>query len=391
MIDSIYKGQFGKEVEALPDILDLRASNLAGDLSVGEQDIIKEKLAIEIDSNFRPFITKWNITSGDVIELPTQTTTYSNYFRIDWGDGTIENYTGSTNCTHTYATTGEFLVEIYGRLESWAGGSLSNNDTKLIEIVQWGDTEWKVIQFTKYYNLATLPVSESPNLLKCITTPLFRYCALTSIPANIFATGRFITSFRQTFRNNAITAIPLGIFDNCFNAKSFEDMLAYNQIIDIPEDLFKYNINAINFNGSFSNNIIETVNSSIFDNNVNAESFWGTFSSNSIIQFPTGIHKNNYRVKTFKEEFRYNTGITGIADPLWNRFPVPEGKDFAQYSETLDNFSDIPTYWGGTSTLTYGKRISKHIWNGSQAEYDRMPQVWKDDVTFIKIVAGVIT
>ena len=36
MIDSIYKGKFGKEVESLPPILDLRASNLAGDLSAAE-------------------------------------------------------------------------------------------------------------------------------------------------------------------------------------------------------------------------------------------------------------------------------------------------------------------------------------------------------------------
>ena len=46
MIDSIYKGKFGKEVEALPDILDLRASNLAGDLNEAERDVIKTKLSI---------------------------------------------------------------------------------------------------------------------------------------------------------------------------------------------------------------------------------------------------------------------------------------------------------------------------------------------------------
>jgi len=47
MIDSIYKGKFGKEVEALPPILDLRASNLAGDLSTAEKDEIKTKLSME--------------------------------------------------------------------------------------------------------------------------------------------------------------------------------------------------------------------------------------------------------------------------------------------------------------------------------------------------------
>ena len=391
MIDSIYKGKFGKEVQALPDILDLRASNLAGDLSVSEQDEIKEKLAIEIDSNFRPFITKWNITAGDVIELPTQTTTYSNYFRIDWGDGTIENYTGSTPCAHTYATTGEFLVEIYGRLESWAGGTGKQGSLRLIEIVQWGDTEWRLLDFSYYPNLSILPSVVSPRLLNLITKPSFRNCALTAIPLNLFDSGRFITSFYHTFYGNIITVIPGVLFNKCFNAVDFEGVFRTNQITAVPTDLFKYNLNAKIFKFAFRDNLITIVDPSIFDYAILAESFEATFYGNNISQFPTGIHKNNYRVKTFKEEFRHNSGITGIADPLWNRFPVPEGFNFAQYSETLDNFIDIPTYWGGTSTLTYGKRISKHIWNGSQAEYDRMPQVWKDDATFIKIVAGVIT
>ena len=43
-IISRYPLQFEKEVEALPDILDLRASNLAGDLSTGEKDAIRLKI-----------------------------------------------------------------------------------------------------------------------------------------------------------------------------------------------------------------------------------------------------------------------------------------------------------------------------------------------------------
>jgi len=365
--------------------LDLRASNLAGDLSVSEQDDFKEKIAIEIDSNFRPFITKWNITTGDVIELPTETTDYSNYFRIEWGDGTIENYTGATPCTHTYNTTGEFIVKIYGRLESWAGGSFDNDDTKLTEISQWGDTEWKLLQFTKYHNLATLPVSDSPNLLKCITIPFFKYCALTSIPANIFETGRFITHFNGAFLGNDITAIPSGLFDKCFNALDFTGVFWMNKITAVPADLFKYNVNAKIFGYAFRENLITTVDPSIFDYAVLAEDFQATFYDNDIAQFPTGIHKNNYRLKDISQEFRYNYSMQGIADPLWNRVPAIDGETFIN-GEQLTNYADIPTFWGGTSALTYGQRISKHIWTGSQAEYDRMPQVWKDDATFTKVI-----
>jgi len=47
-IDSRYKGKFGKEVEDLPDILDLRASNLAGDLTTAEQDAVRLKIGTAI-------------------------------------------------------------------------------------------------------------------------------------------------------------------------------------------------------------------------------------------------------------------------------------------------------------------------------------------------------
>ena len=62
MIDSIYKGKFGKEVQDLPDILDLRASNLAGDLTTTEKDGIKNKLSIA--SGATPVTKAFTYTGG---------------------------------------------------------------------------------------------------------------------------------------------------------------------------------------------------------------------------------------------------------------------------------------------------------------------------------------
>jgi len=246
------------------------------------------------------------------------------------------------------------------------------------------------LDFSSYPNLSLLPSVDSPRLLKLITPPAFRGCALTAIPADLFYSGRFIANFSDTFINNLITAIPATLFMYCPNVITFEKVFWINKITAVPADLFKYNVNAKIFKFAFRDNLITTVDPSIFDYAVLAEDFESTFYENNIAQFPTGIHKNNYRVKTVNEEFRYNPNMQGIADPLWNRFPEIIGDNFIQQSTQLTNYADIPTAWGGTSSLTYGQRISKHIWNGSQAEYDRMPQVWKDDATFIKIVAGVI-
>ena len=83
MIDSIYKGKFGKEVEALPPILDLRASNLAGDLSTAEKDGIKNKLSIAAGGggalgSFRSSIIRLDNFGGVIKILELDYSSYTN-------------------------------------------------------------------------------------------------------------------------------------------------------------------------------------------------------------------------------------------------------------------------------------------------------------------------
>ena len=55
-----------------------------------------------------PFITTWNMTSGEVSRLLTQTGTYN--ATIDWGDGTSSTHTTGVQHIHTHA--GQYQIKI---------------------------------------------------------------------------------------------------------------------------------------------------------------------------------------------------------------------------------------------------------------------------------------
>lgn len=60
-------------------------------------------------------------------------------YRIDWGDGAVENLVGSQ--THTYPSAGEYLISVTGGLT----GVVFNNGgdrLKLLQIRNWGTIAW---------------------------------------------------------------------------------------------------------------------------------------------------------------------------------------------------------------------------------------------------------
>jgi surface protein len=89
------------------------------------------------------FETRWDTTrtsSGSSntaqIRLPLETGGAYN-FAVEWGDGTSETITSSTQGLHTYATAGVYNVTITGTLVGWRfidGG----DRLKLLDVMQWG-------------------------------------------------------------------------------------------------------------------------------------------------------------------------------------------------------------------------------------------------------------
>tara|TARA_Y100000780_G_scaffold166498_1_gene151432 strand:+ start:132031 stop:133554 length:1524 start_codon:yes stop_codon:yes gene_type:complete len=103
-----------------------------------------------------PFVSQWNITSGDTVELSLLTGL--NYdFNIDWGDGTIESYTeGGTTISHNYGASNTYNVTISGLFEGF--GIASSSRSKITSVTELGTVGWKTFAttFAACSNLTTV-------------------------------------------------------------------------------------------------------------------------------------------------------------------------------------------------------------------------------------------
>jgi surface protein len=96
----------------------------------------------------RPFVcstfnTRWNTTrtsfrssNTSQIRLPLETGGSYNFI-VQWGDGTSETITASTQALHTYAAAGVYNVTITGTLVGWRVNNAGDR-LKLLDVMQWG-------------------------------------------------------------------------------------------------------------------------------------------------------------------------------------------------------------------------------------------------------------
>lgn len=247
----------------------------------------------------RSMITKWDVTSGDEIEIyvyyaedwngdPIENNTN---FSINWGDGTQETITSANMqydgtdgyITHTYSTTNaNTLITIDGICKVFS----HSYNNKLTEVVQWGATGLQYLFVNGNTALTTLAVPTRNSFANMLGFD-WAFCdcsGLTTIPENLFANiSSDAITFEETFAEcTGLTAIPANLFANC----------------------------------------------------TNVESFYGTFNG--------------------------CTKVEGNAPSLWGRVPngsnngyegTPDGENCFAYCYSLNGYEYIPAYWGGLGVV----------------------------------------
>jgi hypothetical protein len=92
------------------------------------------------------------------------------------------------------------------------------------------------------------------------------------------------------------------------------------------------------------------------------------------------LFKYNTRIKSFFQIFRYNSNILGILPELWLQYPNADGRLCYEHATLTDNWTDVPTSWGGTFTGTYPQlpiemraywheTLQKPIWKKADGTY----------------------
>ena len=217
--------------------------------SIGEEEETINDLLNKLDEIApSPMITKWNMAAGDevyivlysakeysydeegneiVTELPNNTNV-----TIDWGDGTVENYTNSNllyedsgdgYVTHTYNNANaQTIIKISGECNII---DMSEDDTKLISIEQWGYTNSIRYYFAGCRNLERI-ASPGKNTFRNVKDffGMFQKTGLISIPEDLFENCPSATSFESTFwRCYNLRSVPEHLFDKTQNVTSFAE------------------------------------------------------------------------------------------------------------------------------------------------------------------------
>jgi len=111
-----------------------------GDLKVGEvkaqptESGSLRRNGHEIDV-VRPSVLEYDVSAGTTVTLPADTITG----KVDWGDGTVQTFSGATAPTHTYSDAGRKRVTVTG--ERFAFNVFSNSAPNLFAVRTWGMAE----------------------------------------------------------------------------------------------------------------------------------------------------------------------------------------------------------------------------------------------------------
>ncbi len=257
-----------------------------------------------------PYTKKYAVYNNENREVKT-----ANYnFSVDWGDGNITEGVTNDNIVekgaHTYSQAGDYQIKITGIFEAIYFGHSDNGISfsstkginKLVEIIQWGETNVNSIALFHFNSNIWRIANPTNSSFENLENISFSGSGLREIPAGLFKNCPKLTSLN-------------GTFSGCYN------------LYEIPEGLFDNCQNVTNFDGTFMNcSNLESIPSDLFDNCTNVESFVGTF---------------------------YNcSSLTGQSIPLWNRVQgssdyigTPDGKGCYYGCGGLTDYSSIPDYW----------------------------------------------
>ena len=122
-------------------------------------------------------------------------------FKVDWGDGAIENFTtfNQVGRTHSYTASGTYSIKIYGRCDGLDYSSPSDA-SKIISIDSWGNVVWRSLANSLSNSTNIISVTSSSPVFEKVTKldRMFESSSLTQSDLNSWNISK-VDSLRRTF------------------------------------------------------------------------------------------------------------------------------------------------------------------------------------------------
>jgi surface protein len=282
---------------------------------IKNNSLLSAKTKLEYIYNPNNLVIVYDTTLGNgsnTIYVPVQGT--SPNVTIDWGDGLSNIYTTTGYKSHTYATSGTYVVQISGTMRTLSHSAtipVAGSKEKLIRCLSFGNIGLTSLSggFIGCSNLLTAP-SSCPSTITVLTS-VFENCTNFNSSINDWNVSN-VTTMSRAFYNAIKFNQPLNNW-NVGKVTNFSSMFA--NASSFNGDLSGWNIGAnvatpsINMgyifdNSAFNNssianwntnkviNLIGAFSNSVFNQNINnwdvskVTNMTAVFSSNSIFNQP---------------------------------------------------------------------------------------------------------
>lgn len=313
-------------------------------------DILQIKIAVDANQVFT-LPTPNAFTYVNYLGTNTSSGTLVYNYTVDWGDGFSNSITtyNSASRIHTYAIAGSYIIEISGVFPCWD----TNNDAQIklliTQVISWGNTGLKKINFYGCSGLITFPEQQS-KLTQLLTAQHFAYnCAsLTSVPYGLFFGNANIADFSYVFAGCAkLKILYTDLFRDCIKAIFFNN--AFNGCVKleyIPALLFSTCPLVRSFSYVFANCTTLTT----LPGGLLTYSTYGGCDYSSICMYNSGLTSVPYNLlantsTTIGSNFIYAfyncTGLTSIPDNFFDNVKISQAQ-YLFYS--CSNIATIPPY-----------------------------------------------
>lgn len=152
---------------------------------------------------------------------------------VDWGDGTVQTYTGAAG--HTYAQAGQYEVKVTGTINGFTTASTANRK-QLKDVMQWGGVEFaSAAHMFDSRTGFTISASDSPNFLPGASAKQMLYAAVDfNSSIDHWDMSNVVNAYAMLARAEAFNQ-PLNSWDVSGIADfsvMFQDAIAFNQPLD---------------------------------------------------------------------------------------------------------------------------------------------------------------
>ena len=327
-------------------------------------------------SEFRPFITTWNVTDVDNPTNKINIPTYGNEenenviiydYSIDWGDGTIDNNI-SGSISHNYSNTGEYKVSISGNFPRIFFTDNSINSKMLQSIDQWGDIEWSSMQgaFANCSNVDVL-AQDVPKLSNVIdTSNMFLNCE--SLIGNSKFNEWNVSTFQKVdgmFEGTTLFSQILSTWDT----SKITDMSAMFKNSGFKNSLGKWDVSQVtSMDQMFDGSQLTTLN---YDNTLVG---WSRLKKlQPDVQFNAGTSSfclGEEARQIIIDSYNWTILDNGKTCPEQNAFVTTWKTD--NIGKTEDNQISLPI-WNGPYTVDWGDGTSEAELYGEQTHTYEKP------------------